>query len=203
MLLIVALQMPQLVETRLTSLEAEGRLLNAMVHEASPTLAGRALFRGDLAVKFATTTEREKRPPELKVEQVLLTAEGATFPFLAAYMLSFASLLPLAELLGEALTSDGKYFAFCNNIDLSARYQVPMGNVTFYVLPLDESSVFNELVELLKLDKDRLKKASPVGKLEVIAAAAAKFSKSYERISYERGLELMGPVRDPGENRPV
>ena len=190
-------------ETCLTRLEAQGRLLNAMVRAPSATVPGRALFRGDLAVKFAETTEREKKPPELKVEQVLLAAEAATLPFLAAYMLSFESLAPLVEALGPMLSPEGKYFAFCNNIDLSARYQVPLGDVTFYVFPLDESSVFNELIELLKLDKDRMKKTGPIEKLETIIAGATQFKKTYERISYERGLELMGPVRDPGENRPV
>jgi len=195
--------MTAMAETCLTRLEAQGRLMSAMVQAPSTVVAGRSLFRGDLAVKFAETTELEKRPPQLKVEQVLLAAEAGTLPFFAAYMLSFESLLPLAEVLGPMLSPNGKYFAFCNNIDLSARYQVPMGNATFYVLPLDESSVFNELVELLKLDKDRLKKASPLEKVETIVTGATNFKKSYEQISYERGLELMGPVRDPGENRPV
>jgi hypothetical protein len=190
-------------ETCLTRLDAQGRLLNAMVQAPSTVVAGRTLFRGDLAVKFAETTELEKRPPELKVEQVLLAAEAGALPFFAAYMLSFESLAPLVEVLGQMLSPGGKYFAFCNNIDLSARYQVPIGNATFYVLPLDESSVFNELLELLKLDKDRLKKLGPIEKVEAIVAGATNFKKSYECISYERGLELMGPVRDPGENRPV
>jgi len=195
--------MTAMAETCLTRLEAQGRLMNSMVQAPSTVVGGRSLFRGDLAVKFAQTTELEKRPPELKVEQVLLAAEVGSLPFFAAYMLSFESLQPLAEVLGQMLSPNGKYFAFCNNIDLSARYQVPMGPATFYVLPLDESSVFNELVELLKLDKDRLKKASPIEKMEAIVAGATNFNKTYERISYQRGLELMGPVRDPGENRPV
>lgn len=195
--------MTAMAETCLTRLEAQGRLMNAMVQAPSTAVAGRSLFRGDLAVKFAQTTELEKRPPELKVEQVLLAAEAGSLPFFAAYMLSFESLLPLAEVLSPMLTPNGKYFAFCNNIDLSARYQVPIGDVTFYVLPLDESSVFNELVELLKLDKDRLKKANSIEKIETIVGGAKNFNKTYERIPYERGLELMGPVRDPGENRPV
>jgi hypothetical protein len=195
--------MTTMEETCLARLETQGRLMNAMVQAASPTIAGRSLFRGDLAVKFAATTELEKKPPELKVEQVLLAAEGSTLPFFAAYMLSFESLAPLVDVLGDLLTADGKYFAFCNNIDLGSRYQVPMGKATFFVLPLDESSVFNELVELLKLDKDRLKKVGPLEKVETIATAAGKFKKSFDVISYERGLEVMGPVRDPGENRPV
>ena len=195
--------MTVMAETCLTRLEAQGRLMNPMVQAPSTAVAGRSLFRGDLAVKFAQTTELEKRPPELKVEQVLLAADAENLPFFAAYLLSFESLLPLAIVLAPMLTPSGKYFAFCNNIDLSARYQVPIGGITFYVLPLDESSVFNELVELLKLDKDRLKKANSIEKMETIVGGAKNFNKNYEQISYERGLELMGPVRDPGENRPV
>ncbi|HET7544781.1 MAG TPA: hypothetical protein VFK05_33165 [Polyangiaceae bacterium] len=187
----------------LTRLDSQGRLLNSMVHSPSSKAPSRTLYRGDLAVKFAPTTEREKKPPELKVEQVLLAEDAGTLQFFAAYMLSFESLGPLAEVLGDSLTPDGKYFAYCNNIDLSSTYEVPMGKATFYVFPLDESSVFNELHELLKLDRNTLKKLGVVEKVDAIASAALKFNKRYERISYERGLELMGPVRDPGENRPV
>lgn len=187
----------------LSRLEREGRLLNPVVHAASAERRGRFVFRGDLAVKFALTREREKRPPELKVEQVMLAAEGPALSFFAAYLLSFESLAPLVDVLGDALTAEGKYFAFCSNIDLGTSYQVPCGKATFYVFPLDESSVFNELLELFKLEKNDLKKLSSAGKVDVIASAAAKFKKAYERIPYARGLELMGPVKDPGENRPV
>jgi hypothetical protein len=195
--------MTAMQQSCLTRLDSEGRLLNSMVHAQSSKAPSRTLFRGDLAVKFAPTTEREKRPPELKVEQVLLAEDSGTLQFFAAYMLSFESLRPLAEVLGDALTVDGKYFAYCNNIDLASRYEVPMGKATFYVFPLDESSVFNELHELLKLDRNTLKKLGVVEKVDAIVAAALKFNKRYERISYERGLQLMGPVRDVGENRPV
>jgi hypothetical protein len=177
--------------------------MNTAVLAQSATVPARWLFRGDVAVKFAVVSEREKKPPALKVEQVLLSAEGNTLPFFAAYMLSFESLKPLVDVIGDKLTPEGKYFAFCNNIDLSTTYQVPMGNATFYVFPLDESGVFNEMVDLLKLDRNDLKKLNPTAKVETIVNTAVKFKKSYERISYERGLELMGPVRDPGENRPV
>ncbi|HEY6879286.1 MAG TPA: hypothetical protein VI299_14770 [Polyangiales bacterium] len=190
-------------DTCLARLESEGRLLSPVVCAAS-TVPGRFVFRGELAVKLAATVEREKRPPELKVDQVLMVAEeGKPLPFFAASMLSFETLGPLAELLADMLGPDGKYFAFCNNIDLSTIYQVPLKGVTFYVFPLDESSVFTELLELVKIEKNDLKKLDSVGKVDAIAKAVSKFKKTYETISYERGLELMGPVKDPGENRPV
>ena len=68
---------------------------------------------------------------------------------------------------------------------------------------LDESTVYNELLELLKVDRDSLKKKDPAGKLEVIVNAVKKFNPKYEPITYEQGLKIMGPVKDPGANRPV
>ena len=189
----------------LARLQEQERLISPAVCAPSTKVPGRFLYRGELALKFALTTEREKRPPELKAEQVLLATDAAQgkLSFLAAYMLSFESLAALAEVLGEMLTAEGKYFAFCSNIDLSAKYQVSLGGATFYVLPLDESNVVSELLALLKIDKDSLKKLGPADKVDAIASAVTKFKRSFEAISYERGLELMGPVRDPGENRPV
>lgn len=197
--------MTAIEETCLARLHSEERLISPAVCAASATVPGRFVYRGDLAVKFAPTTEREKRPPALKVEQVLLATDKSSskLSFFAAYMLSFESLAPLAELLCDMLSPEGKYFAFCNNIDLSAKFQLPLQGATFYVLPLDESSVWNELLELLKIDKNAMKKLSSNEKVDAVASAVEKLNRRYEVISYQRGLELMGPVKDPGENRPV
>lgn len=196
--------MASIDKTAFARLEKEGRLLNAVLK--GPTeKADRFGFRGELALKFATQVADEKRPPELSAEQVLAIADGevATIPFFAGYLLSFESLKPVAEVLNGTLRPDGKYFMFCNNIDLLSKYSVQMGDVTFYILPIDEATVYNEMLELLYLEKNDLKRLSTGGKLDAIADAAAKFSASYEKISYEEGLKRMGPVRNPNENRPV
>ena len=39
--------------------------------------------------------------------------------------------------------------------------------------------------------------------LDVIADAAMKFDITFDTITYTEGLALMGPVRNPNENRPV
>jgi hypothetical protein len=59
------------------------------------------------------------------------------------------------------------------------------------------------MLDLLRIDKNALKKLDTVAKLEAIARAAANFRNRFEAITYEEGLGLMGPVPDPGENRPV
>jgi hypothetical protein len=196
--------MTSIAETGFARLEAEGRLLNPVLK--GPTKRpNRFGFRGELALEFAPKIADEARPPLVAVDQVLATAEvgSSTIPFFAAYLLSFATIKPLAEVLGDTLSPAGKYFAFCNNIDLLKKYRIRFGEATFYVLPIDEAGVYNELLELLYLERGDLKKLDTAGKQDTVADAAAKFDADFPFITYEEGVASMGPVRNPNENRPV
>ena len=66
-----------------------------------------------------------------------------------------------------------------------------------------KSGVYNEILELLYLEKGTLKKLDTAGKLDAVADAALGFEESFPEITYEEGLKLMGPVRNKNENRPV
>ena len=196
--------MTAIAETGFSKLEAEGRLLNPVLKAPTRTV-GRFGFRGDLALKFAEKLADEARPPELAVQQVLAVAHAGepTINFFAAYLLSFEYLQAVADVLGETLSPQGRYFAYCNNVDLSSKYRVRMGSIVFYVLPIDEATVYNEILELLYIERNDLKKLDTAGKLDAIADKAANFSADFEEITYEEGLRRMGPVRNPNENRPV
>jgi hypothetical protein len=78
-----------------------------------------------------------------------------------------------------------------------------MGGIPFYVLPIDEATVYNELLELLYIERNDLKKLDTAGKLDAIADKALKFTDAFQQITFEEGLKRMGPVRNPNENRPV
>ena len=195
---------PGLDTTAFARLQAEGRLLNPVLKGPTKT-PGRFGFRGELALRFATKLADEARPPELTCDQVIAVAQvgNPRLPFFAGYLLSFEHLKDVAEALGDTLTAGGKYFLFCNNIDLSKKYQVAMHGALFYVLPIDEATVYNELLELLYLEKTELKKLDTAGKTDRVADAALKFDVTFDTITYAEGLALMGPVRNPNENRPV
>jgi hypothetical protein len=191
-------------QTALGRLEAEGRLLNSVLK--GPTKkAGRVGFRGDLALKFQAKMADEARPPEICLEQVIAAAQAGApqIAFLTGFLLSFEYIKLLAEVLGDALGPQGKYFLFCDNIDISKRYQVEYAGVSFYVLPIDEATVYNETLELLYLEKNDLKKLDTAGKVDAVADKAAGFSQTFAKLSFEEGCKLMGPVRNPYENRPV
>jgi hypothetical protein len=196
--------MTTIQQTALGRLDSEGRLLNSVLK--GPTRkAGRIGFRGDLALKFQAKMADEARPPEICLEQVIAVAhEGEPhIAFLTGFLLSFESIKLLAEVLGDALGPQGRYFLFCDNIDIAKRYQVDHAGVSFHVLPIDEATVYNETLELLYLEKTDLKKLDTAGKVDAVADKAAGFSQGFARLSFEEGCKLMGPVRNVYENRPV
>jgi hypothetical protein len=190
--------------TALARLDREGRLLNAVLK--GPTKEpGRFGFRGDIALKFQAQVADEKRPPEFSIEQVLTIAkEGErTIPILAGYLHSFAYLDAASEVLDGLLAPNGTYFMFCNNIDLLSKYCVTLRGIRFFVLPCDESTVWKEMLDLLSIDKNDIKKLDTAGKLDYVLDAATGFYGEYDAITFEEALARMEPVKNRNENRPV
>ncbi len=185
-----------IARTALGQLDQEGRLLNAVL-KGPTTKPGRFGFRGDIALKFQTQVADEKRPPETLIEQVLTVAEDgeSTIPILAGYLHSFAYLKSAVEVLDGLLRPDGTYFMYCNNIDLLAKYRVSMGDITFFILPCDESTVWKEMLDLMSIDKNDIKKLDTAGKLDYLLDAAIGFDANYETITFDQGLAVMQPGR--------
>jgi hypothetical protein len=196
--------MTTIEKTPLGRLDREGRLLNAVL-KSPTTKPGRFGFRGDIALKFQAQVADEKRPPDFSIEQVLTIAQEweDTIPILAGYLHSFAYLEAVTEVLGGLLSPDGTYFMYCNNIDLLAKYRVTFDGVTFYILPCDESTVWKEMLELMSIDKNDIKKLDTAGKLDYLLDAALGLDAKYEPITYKQGLALMEPIKNRNENRPV
>jgi hypothetical protein len=196
--------MTQIEKTALARLDREGRLLNAVL-KGPMKAPGRFGFRGDIALKFQAQLADEKRPPEFCVEQVLTFAkEGeATTQILAGYLHNFAYLETMHEVFGDLLSPTGSYFIFCNNIDLLSKFRVKLGEITYNVLPCDESTVWKEMMDLAMVDKNDIKKLDTAGKTEVLLEAALNINDDYEVIAYQQGVDRMEPVKNRNENRPV
>ena len=195
--------MTLITETPFAELDAEGLLLSP-VFKGATSKPGRFGFRGEIALKFQQAMADEKRPPEIKLDQVMMTASAGetTIPFLAGFAPSLAHLELLCERIGDKLSPTGKYFFFAGNLDISEKYQIPYGGATFWVMPLDEATVYNELLDLFRMEKSDLKKFDTSAKLDAIANKAAFFTEKWKEISYAEGLKIMGPIKIR-ENRPV
>ncbi|HMV40180.1 hypothetical protein [Plasticicumulans sp.] len=190
-------------ETPFAGLEADGRLLSP-VHKGPTKKPGRFGFRGVIALEFAEKMSDEARPPSIKADQVMAVGDAgaSSLPFVAAMTLSAKHLPLLVEVLGERLVPEGKYFLFATDVDFSERWQLSYNGIPFWVLPLDEATVYNEVLELVGVEKSDLKKLDTAGKLDAVADAAAGFSDSFPAISYEDLVARLGSVR-VNEYRPV
>lgn len=195
--------MTLITETPFAELDAAGLLLSP-VFKGATSKPGRFGFRGEIALKFQQSMADEKRPPEIKLDQVMMVSSAgeSTIPFLAGFAPSLAHLKLVCEQLGDKLSTTGKYFFFAGNLDISEKYQIPYGGATFWVMPLDEATVYNELLDMFRIEKNDLKKLETGAKLDAIADKAANFSAKWKEVSFEEGLKIMGPLKIR-ENRPV
>ena len=173
----------------------------------SPTFSGptqkanRYGFRGELGLKFPPSVAGEKRPPEIKADQVIFAAEGESLILLALHVDSLAHLDDIRETFGSALVPQGKYFVFAGNVDISKKFSLDFDGVTFFILPLDEATVYNELLDLLYLERGDLKKLPNEAKIDAIVEAAGSVS-GFSAMPYAQALQEMGPVK-VADNRPV
>ncbi|NOW48481.1 hypothetical protein FHW96_004669 [Novosphingobium sp. SG751A] len=191
-------------DTAFGKLDSARRLLNAVLKEPLPR-TGTFGFRGDIALAFQDQVADEARPPAYSLEQVLAVADVATgkIPVLVGYLHNFAWLKDAGEVLGDFIDPKGTYVLFANNIDFLKKYRVSFASATAYVLPLDESTVWKETLELVDIDKNDVKKLNGAQKLEYVLDKVAAFSALYPELSYEDGVAAMEPVRNRNENRPV
>lgn len=199
------LETVRLEDTAFGTLAAQHRLLNAVLKEPLPK-AGTFGFRGDIALAFQDQVADEARPPAYSLEQVLAFADAASgkIPVMAGYLHNFAWLKDVAEVLADYLVPEGTYLFFVNNIDFLKQYTVPLpGGITAKVLPLDESTVWKETLELVGIEKNDVKKMSGPEKLEHVLNALADETMAYPELSYDDGVATMEPVRNRNENRPV
>lgn len=164
-------------------LETEGRLLKPALN--GPThVPGRFGFRGEIVL----TVE-----PPVRLEAAIATASDteATLSFLAGSLTTYKHLPALIEALGANIGADGKYFIYVCDLDRASRYQIDFNGISFYVLPLDDTSVYNELIDFLYIDKNKMKKMDTAAKVDAIADSALKYTQAYEVISFEEGLKRL------------
>jgi hypothetical protein len=190
--------------TAFAKLAEEGRLFNS-VYKGDSGKPGYYAYRGDFALEFQVSVADEKRPPEYSFEQIVAVAkEGEpTIELMAGYLHNYAWLEKFKEVVGPLLSATGTYYIFIDNIDLLAKYSIPIGEATLTVLPLDESTVWKELSDMSNLDKNDFKKLDGGEKVQLILDKAAERKDIFETISYEEGLAKMKPVRNRNANRPV
>jgi hypothetical protein len=148
--------------------------------------AGHFGYRGSLIIEPGRVLAADKQlPPKSVARQVIMTTNSTVFTFFACELETFDDFGPLFARYKEYFTPEGLYALFVIDLDGNATFEYE--GVTFHAFALDESSVWNELLDYADLSKGDLKKLKPAEKIETIvdaldASALSAPTKSYEEV---------------------
>jgi hypothetical protein len=174
--------MTDIANTPFAKLNAEGRLLNPAL-KADTHVAGRFGFRGDISYDA-----------DAVLKEVFSVSEAGkpAIGFLVGSIKKYETLPKLVETLGTALDSDGKYFIYIADLPQGNRFYINFGDVKIFAIFIDDTSVYNELIDTFYVDKVKLKlkKYDTPAKLDALADVSLKYAalEGYAAVSYEEGL---------------
>ncbi len=168
--------MTDITDTPFATLNADGHLLKSSLL-ADTHVDGRFGFRGEIAFDGVDTVMKE----------VFATSDKASpcIRFLAGSIDKLSTLPKLVETLGAALDGQGKYFLYIADLPRGDRYLVQFGDVMINTVFIDETSVYNELIDTFYVDKAKLKKYDTAAKLDALADVGLKYSSGYAAVSFD------------------
>ncbi|QKF82325.1 hypothetical protein [Halarcobacter ebronensis] len=158
-------------------------------------------YRGALIIEAGKQISADRKlPPKIQAKQVIMITEGETIKFFACELDSFNDLAPMVEKY-KAFFTDGLYLLYVTDLEKSGTFEYE--GIKFTAFPLDESSVWNELLDLADLDKSDMKALKEQEeKIETLydelsSADVEEVSKTYEEMLTfvgESSKQLMGAV---------
>lgn len=173
--------MTAVTDTPFANLESEGRLLKPTL-KGDTHVEGRFGFRGDISYDGDTI-----------LKEVFAVSESGkpAIGFLSGSIKEFETLPKLVETFGAALDGDGKYVVYVSDIPRGSRWYIPIGPAKIFIIFVDDTSVYNELIDIFYVDKVKLKKYDTSAKLDALADVGLKYASvsDYEEITYEEGLK--------------
>ena len=148
-------------------------------------------YRGALIVEEGKQLSPDRKlPPKIQAKQVIMINDDNGIKFFTCELESFNDFAPLFEKYKDYFQIDGLNILYVTDLDANGTFTY--NDIEFTAFMLDESSVWNELLELGGLEKGDMKKLS----------ASEKIEKMYEELldndikenvkTYEQMCKLVG-----------
>lgn len=153
-------------------------------------------FRGDLVLEFGDMHEssQTRNPPKKVVEQAVVYAKGGKIAFFVGYLGDIQALSDLHDRFKSDMADGVEPIVFVFNIDKPV--QVAADGVTYACVPLTEGMVWNELMDLLYIEKSDLKGQSAEQKVETVAGARGEYASKGDVVDLNAVMALAnGAVR--------
>jgi len=159
-------------------------------------------YRGAMIVEEGKALSPDRKlPPKIQAKQVIMVNEGEKIKFFTCELDSFNDFKPMFEKYKQFFDSEGVNILFVTDLDGNGTFEFE--GIKFTALMLDESSVWNEVLELADLEKSDMKQLKKqeekIEKVyeEILEADVEEASKTYEQMCEligESSKQLMGAV---------
>jgi hypothetical protein len=158
-------------------------------------------YRGALIVEEGKQISSDRKlPPKIQVKQVILVADDTKIKFFSSELESILHFEAFFEKFKEFFSPDTLSILYVTDLDKNGTFIYE--GVTFNAYSLDESSVWNELLDLANLEKSELKKVTNEEKIELLyeellSTDCAESVMSFEEILAYKGessKKVMGAV---------
>lgn len=145
------------------------------------TTAGTYGYRGSLVITEGKVLSADKQlPPKATAKQVIAISDAEKLTFFAAELVTMNDFEPMMEKYKEFFTPDTLTYLFI--IDLDKPVSLEYNGVKITAIPLDESSVWNELLDIADLEKSELKRMSTEEKTDTLVSEVKTAKVSYPEV---------------------
>lgn len=150
---------------------------------------GHSGYRGDLMVTEGKIISGEKQmPPKIILKHVIAISDEKTMLLFAGGLKSFDDFPAFFERYKEILDTKTIVTLFVD--DLLSDAQFDFEGITVHAFSLDESSVWNELINHADLDKRELKRMSAEDKLDTLYDGLKANNLQVPKLTYESTCAL-------------
>lgn len=148
-------------------------------------------YRGALIVEEGKALSPDRKlPPKIQARQVIMISDSDVIKFFTCELESFNHFAPMFEKYKDFFSPEGLYLLYVTDLDGNGTFEYE--GIKFTAFMLDESSVWNELVELADLDKGDLKKMGAEEKIEAVYEELLETDVEEASKTYEQMCELIG-----------
>lgn len=152
-------------------------------------VAGRFGYRGSLIVTEGKMLSPEKQlPPKVLLKQVIAVSDSDNLLLFAAALDTFDDFVPAFERYKSLLTPDTITTLFVDDLMSDSVFEYE--GITVFAYSLDESSVWNELVDHADLDKRELKRMKAEEKVDTLFDELKNTTLRAAKKSYEETCAL-------------
>ncbi len=159
-------------------------------------------YRGAMIVEEGKQISPDRKlPPKIQAKQVIMVNNGDIVKFFTCELESFNHFKPFFEKFGQFFNSESINVLYVTDLEGEGTFEYE--GIKFTAFPLDESSVWNEILELADLEKSDMKslkqQEEKIEKVyeEICDANVEEASKTFDEMCEmigESSKQLMGAV---------